>query len=118
MYYGSVIQVFGLLSSNLAGNTKKTTVTSLIFTVSAAGSLGAPFAFKGSEAPEGYPSGMIPLFVLTVAAEVAFLVLLYVFAPLFPHYFLSLSRCLSLLIDILSWPSSPFENLSPFIEQF
>lgn len=76
MFYGSVIQAFALLTSNLAGHTKKTTVMAVIFIISNAGGIGAPFAFKGAQAAEGYPSGMIPLFCLTVIAEFSFLGLL------------------------------------------
>lgn len=84
-FYGALIQTFGLLASNVAGYTKKTTANAMVFMVSSVGGIGGPFAFKGSEATEGYPTGMIILMVSMAAAEVALAVLLY--GPRAPFYF-------------------------------
>ncbi|EXJ53447.1 uncharacterized protein A1O5_13315 [Cladophialophora psammophila CBS 110553] len=75
-FYGALIQTFGLLASNVAGYTKKTTANAMVFMVSSIGGITGPFAFKGSEASEGYPTGMIILMVSMAAAEVAMVTLL------------------------------------------
>ncbi|OAL26720.1 hypothetical protein AYO22_04073 [Fonsecaea multimorphosa] len=75
-FYGSLIQTLGLLASNIAGYTKKTTANSMIFMISAVGGITGPFAFKGSEASEGYPTGMIILMVTMAASEVSLMALL------------------------------------------
>lgn len=49
----------------------------MVFMVSSIGGIGGPFAFKGSEAAEGYPTGMIILMVSMAAAEVSLAMLLY-----------------------------------------
>ncbi|KIW93704.1 uncharacterized protein Z519_05018 [Cladophialophora bantiana CBS 173.52] len=75
-FYGALIQTFGLLASNVAGYTRKTTANAMGFMVSSIGGITGPFAFKGSEASEGYPTGMIILMVSMTAAEVAMVTLL------------------------------------------
>jgi hypothetical protein len=70
-FYGSPIQTFGLLASNVAGYTKKTTANAMVFTMSSIGGVSGPFAFKGSEASKGYPTGMIIVMVSMVAAEIS-----------------------------------------------
>ncbi|OAP56497.1 hypothetical protein AYL99_09676 [Fonsecaea erecta] len=76
LFYGSLIQTLGLLASNIAGYTKKTTANSMIFTVSSIGGITGPFAFKGSQAAEGFPTGMIILMVTMAATEVSLIALL------------------------------------------
>jgi MFS transporter, ACS family, allantoate permease len=71
-----LIQTLSLLASNVAGYTKKTTANAMVFMFSSIGGITGPFAFKGSEAGEGYPTGMIILMVFMVAAEVSLAVLL------------------------------------------
>ncbi|OQV01840.1 hypothetical protein CLAIMM_07131 [Cladophialophora immunda] len=75
-FYGSLIQTLGLLASNVAGYTKKTTAQAMIFMISCVAGISGPFAFKGSEASEGYPTGMIILMVTMVAGEISLVALL------------------------------------------
>lgn len=75
-YYGGLIQTLGLLSSNIAGYTKKTTGNAMLFMVSGAGGIASPFVFKGSQAAAGFPAGMITVMVLIVLAEVSLATLL------------------------------------------
>ena len=51
----------GLVSSNVAGNTKKTTVNAMVAVFTSLGGFSGPYAFKGLEAKEGYPTAMIAI---------------------------------------------------------
>ncbi|KIX95107.1 uncharacterized protein Z520_09023 [Fonsecaea multimorphosa CBS 102226] len=81
-FYGALIQTLGLLASNIGGFTKKTTANAMIFAASSIGGIAGPFAFKGSEAAEGYPTGMIILMISMVAAEVSMAILLLYYKAL------------------------------------
>lgn len=76
IYYGAFSQTYSLLATNIAGNTKKSTVNAMAFACSAIGGIVAPFAFKGTEAVEGYPTGMILCVSLLIACELALVLLL------------------------------------------
>ena len=51
-----------LITANVAGSTKRTTVNALFFISYCVGNIIGPFAFKSSEAPR-YPSGIIAIMV-------------------------------------------------------
>lgn len=62
----------------MGGQTKKTTVTALVFVFSSAGGIIAPFTFKGSEASKGYPTGIITILTLMNLDILVLVGLLYV----------------------------------------
>ena len=74
-FYGSFVLVVSLITSNIAGHTKKTVTSALATTFSYVGAVIAPFVFKGEEEHEGYPTGIITLLSLFAAAEGALIIL-------------------------------------------
>ena len=69
--YGALVQEFALLSSNIAGHTKKTVTNATIFMLANLGGFCGPWAYKGDEAAEGYPTGQITtLSLLSVSVGV------------------------------------------------
>lgn len=75
-FYGAYIQSVSLVSSNIAGHTKKTTVNAIIGTLAYVGSIAGPFAFKGEEAPRAYPTGMAVVLSMLVVVFVCFILLM------------------------------------------
>jgi ACS family allantoate permease-like MFS transporter len=71
-----------LLSSNVAGHTKKTTLNAAVFVFGNIGAFCGPFAYPGSEAEEGYPTGQITVLSLMCISEALLLLLLYVYIDL------------------------------------
>lgn len=61
-YTASFAMCIGLITANIAGSTKRTTVNALFFISYCAGNIIGPFAFKSTEAP-GYNSGIIAIMV-------------------------------------------------------
>jgi hypothetical protein len=51
-----------LITANIAGSTKRTTVNAIFFISYCVGNIIGPFAFKSTEAPR-YPSGIIAIMV-------------------------------------------------------
>jgi hypothetical protein len=76
-FYGALIQAFALIAANTAGHTKKTVINAIIVIVSNLGGFAGPFAYKGDEAKENYPTGQISAIILLVASLVAFTLLRY-----------------------------------------
>jgi hypothetical protein len=60
-----------LITANIAGSTKRTTVNALFFVSYCVGNIIGPFAFKSSEAPR-YPSGIVAIMV-AYCVEIAIL---------------------------------------------
>lgn len=69
------MQVVSLITSNIAGNTKKTVVSAMATTFSYIGAVIAPFVFKGEEEHEGYPTGIKTLLSLFAVSEAVLLLL-------------------------------------------
>ncbi|KIW73782.1 hypothetical protein PV04_01874 [Phialophora macrospora] len=76
--YGALVQEFALLSSNIAGHTKKTVTNATIFVLANLGGFCGPWAYKGNEAAEGYPTGQITTLSL-LSASVGVFVLLWLY---------------------------------------
>jgi MFS transporter, ACS family, allantoate permease len=74
-FYGAYVQSVSLVSSNVAGHTKKTTVNAVVGTLAYVGAIVGPFVFKGEEAPRGYPTGMITVLIMLVVVFVCFVLL-------------------------------------------
>jgi hypothetical protein len=74
-FYGALIQAFALIAANTAGHTKKTIINGIIVIVSNLGGFAGPFAYKGDEAAQNYPTGQISAIVLLVASLAAFILL-------------------------------------------
>ncbi|PMD31885.1 MFS general substrate transporter [Hyaloscypha variabilis F] len=75
-FYGAYVQQLSLISSNVAGHTKKTTLNAAVFVFANIGGFCGPFAYPGSEAEEGYPTGQITVLCLMCISEALFIVLL------------------------------------------
>ncbi|OQV02701.1 hypothetical protein CLAIMM_07851 [Cladophialophora immunda] len=73
--YGALVQQFALLSSNIAGHTKKTVTNATIFVLANLGGFSGPWAYKGDEAARGYPTGQITTLSLLCASEGVFALL-------------------------------------------
>lgn len=71
-FYGAYIQQLSLLSSNVAGHSKKTTINAAVFVAANAGAWAGPFAYHGSESSRGYPTGQITVLSLMVASVACF----------------------------------------------
>lgn len=76
VFYGAFSTIYSVMASNIAGNTKKTTINGFVFIFAALGGITAPFAFKGSEAAQGYPTGIITCLVLISGVFIAYVALL------------------------------------------
>jgi MFS transporter, ACS family, allantoate permease len=74
-FYGALVQMFALLSGNIAGHTKKTVVNATIFVLANLGGFSGPWAYKGNEATQGYPTGQITTLSLLSLSAGAFVVL-------------------------------------------
>jgi len=72
-FYGAYVQQLSLLSSNIAGHTKKTTVNALVFIFANAGSIAGPYAYKSDEATKGYPTGQVTVLVMMCGCELLLL---------------------------------------------
>ena len=75
-FYGAYVQQLSLLSSNIGGHTKKTTVNAMVFVMANLGGFCGPFAYPGSESKIGYPTGQITVLSMMCICEALFLVLL------------------------------------------
>ena len=73
--YGALVQQFALLSSNIAGHTKKTVSNATIFVLANLGGFAGPWAYKGNEAKRGYPTGQITTLSLLCVCEGVFAIL-------------------------------------------
>ncbi|KAE8449528.1 hypothetical protein EG329_008137 [Mollisiaceae sp. DMI_Dod_QoI] len=76
-FYGAYVQQLSLVSSNIAGHTKKTTLNAAVFVFANIGGFCGPFAYPGSEAERGYPTGQITVLSLMCICEALFLLLLF-----------------------------------------
>jgi MFS transporter, ACS family, allantoate permease len=76
-FYGSLVQHYSLLAANIGGHSKKTTVMGTITIMSALGGFSGPWAYKGSQASEGYPDGQIATLSLFCASILAYIILWY-----------------------------------------
>ena len=75
-FYGAYIQSVSLVSSNVAGHTKKTTVNAITGTLAYVGAVAGPFAFKGEEAHLAYPTGMATVLSMLVVVFSCFVLLM------------------------------------------
>lgn len=71
-FYGALVQQFSLLSSNVAGHSKKVVTNGTIFIVANLGSFSGPWAYKGDQATSGYPDGQIASLSLMCASLASF----------------------------------------------
>jgi ACS family allantoate permease-like MFS transporter len=69
-FYGAYVQQLSLMSSNIAGHTKKTTINALVFLFANAGSVAGPYAYKADERAREYPTGQIVVLVMMCGNEV------------------------------------------------
>ncbi|KAL4862803.1 major facilitator superfamily domain-containing protein [Aspergillus spectabilis] len=74
-FYGSLVQHYSLLAANIAGHSKKTVVMGTITAMAAFGGFSGPWAYKGSQAAQGYPDGQIATLSLMAASVVAYVIL-------------------------------------------
>ena len=75
-FYGAYIHSVSLVSSNVAGHTKKTTMNALIGTFAYVGAIVGPFSFRGEEAAIGYPTGMTTVLCMMVVICASFIALM------------------------------------------
>lgn len=75
MFYGALVQLFSILSSNIAGHTKKTVVNATVFMLANLGGFCGPWAYKGDQKAKGYPTGQITALSLLSVSEAAFAIL-------------------------------------------
>ncbi|KIW09919.1 hypothetical protein PV08_11695 [Exophiala spinifera] len=73
--YGALVQMFALLSSNVAGYSKKTVVNATVFVFANCGAFAGPWAYKSDEAARGYPTGQISTLSLLCASAAGFVLL-------------------------------------------
>ncbi|CAL5866024.1 uncharacterized protein PFLUO_LOCUS231 [Penicillium psychrofluorescens] len=71
-FYGSLVQHYSLLAANIGGHSKKTTVLGTITMMVALGGFSGPWAYKGSQAAQGYPDGQIATLSLFCASILAY----------------------------------------------
>ncbi|CAK7216880.1 hypothetical protein SBRCBS47491_002980 [Sporothrix bragantina] len=64
IFYGVLPAMSAIASANIAGHTKKTTLNSVTAIFAACGSFAGPWAYKGSEEAEGYPTAQTVLMSL------------------------------------------------------
>jgi hypothetical protein len=72
------VQHYSLLAANIAGHSKKTVVMGTITAMAAFGGFSGPWAYKGSQAAQGYPDGQIATLSLMAASVFAYVILWYV----------------------------------------
>ena len=70
------MQQLSLMSSNVAGYIKKTTINAVVFILANAGSVAGPYAYKSNEATKGYPTGQITVLVMMCGCEFLLLFLM------------------------------------------
>ena len=74
-YLGSYVQILSLISSNVAGHTKKTVINATASSFAYVGAIVSPHVFKGEEEAEGYPTGVKSLLILLAVGEGLFALL-------------------------------------------
>lgn len=74
-FYGALVQEFALLAGNVSGHTKKTVMNATIATLANLGGFAGPWAYKGPEAAEGYPTGQKTSLALLSASVGGFILL-------------------------------------------